>query len=94
MGTGKHTKADLCNRINKALRFGRVTEALGLYELLEQRKPDEPRWSHRKGDLLHRMGRDHAAAIAYQRAANLYAAKGFEARAAATSRLMQQIKPN
>jgi len=93
MGASSHSKVDLCNQITKALRLDRVTEALGLYERLEQQKPDEPRWSHRKGDLLHRMGRDHAAAIAYQRAANLYAAKGFEARAAATSRLMQQIKP-
>ena len=85
---------DLHAQVSDALRLGRVAEALELYERMEKKKPNEPRWSHRKGDLLHRMGRDHAAAIAYQRAANLYAAKGFEARAAATSRLMQQIKPN
>jgi predicted RNA polymerase sigma factor len=93
MGIGGNGKADLRERITRALRLGRVTEALALYELLERQKPDEPRWSRRKADLLHRMGRDHAAAIAYQRAADLYAAKGFEARAAATSRLMHQIKP-
>lgn len=93
MRSGHSNKADLRAQITRALRLGRVAEALDLYELLEKQKPDEPRWSHRKGDLLHRMGRDADAAIAYQRAAALYAAKGFEARAAATTKLVQQINP-
>jgi predicted RNA polymerase sigma factor len=71
---------------------GPRAEALDLYEQIEQRKPDEPRWSHRKGDLLRRMGRTVDAVTAYQRAAELYAAKGFEARAAATAKMMRQIQ--
>jgi hypothetical protein len=38
------------------------------------------------------MGRERDALIAYQRAVDLYAAKGFEARAAATAKLMQQLE--
>jgi len=38
------------------------------------------------------MGRDVDAMMAYRRAAELYAAKGFEARAAATQKLMRQIQ--
>ena len=91
MGQRKSSISDLHAQVSDALRLGRVAEALDLYELIEKRKPNDPRWSHRKGDLLHRMGRDFDALIAYQRAVELYAAKGFEARAAATARLMSQI---
>ena len=87
----KSSISDLHAQVSDALRLGRVAEALDLYELIEKRKPNDPRWSHRKGDLLHRMGRDSDAVIAYQRAVELYAAKGFEARAAATARLRSQI---
>lgn len=87
----KSSTSDLHAQISDALRFGRVAEALDLYERIERRRPDEPRWSHRKGDLLRRMGRDVDAVMAYRRAAELYAAKGFEARATATAKLMRQI---
>jgi Flp pilus assembly protein TadD len=87
----KSSTSDLHAQISDALRLGRVAEALDLYERIERRKPDEPRWSHRKGDLLRRMGRDVDAVMAYRRAAELYAAKGFEARATATANLMQKI---
>lgn len=90
----KSSVTDLHAQVSDALRLGRVAEALELYERMEKRKPKDPRWSHRKGDLLHRMGRDHDAVIAYRRAVNLYAAKGFEARAAATARLMEQLAPH
>ena len=88
----KSSTSDLHAQISDALRCGHVAEALDLYERIEKRKPDEPRWSHRKGDLLRRMGRDVDAMMAYRRAAELYAAKGFEARAAATQKLMRQIQ--
>jgi len=85
---------DLRVQISEALRLERLTEALDLYERIEQQKPDEPRWSHRKGDLLRRMGRDADAALAYRRAADLYAARGFYARAAATARLTTLMQPS
>ncbi len=84
---------DLRDELSKALRAGRLSEALLLYELIEKRKPDEPRWPHRKGDLLNRMGREDDAVAAYERAIELYAAKGFIDRAIATAKVMLSIDP-
>ena len=88
------TTMDLRAELNRALEHGRMIEALEIYELFEQRKPDEPRWSHRKGDLLRRIGHEAEALRAYKRAAYLYSARGFDARAAATARLMLAIDPS
>lgn len=85
---------DLRAELNRALEHRRTIEALEIYELVEQRKPDEPRWSHRKGDLLRRMGRDADALRAYERAAYLYSARGFDARAVATAKLISAIDPS
>ena len=71
-----------------------MIEALEIYELVEIRKPNEPRWSHRKGDLLRRIGREADALRAYERAAYLYSARGFDARAAAIAKLMLAIDPS
>lgn len=84
---------DLRDELNKALQAGRLSDALALYELIEKRKPDEPRWPHRKADLLHRMGLDDDAAAAYERAIDLYAAKGFLDCAMATAKVMLSIDP-
>ena len=81
-------------QIGKALKAERLHEALDLYELIEKQKPDEPRWSHRRGDLLQRMGRKADAVIAYERAVDLYAAQGFVARAAAMAKLILAIDPS
>ena len=88
------TITDLRAQLNRALEDGRMIEALEMYELLEKRAPDEPRWSHRKGDLLRRIGHEAEALRAYERAAYLYSARGFDARAAATARLMLAIDPS
>lgn len=81
-------------QLSKALQTGQVTQALKLYELIEKQKPDEPRWPHRRGDLLRRMGRKADAVLAYERAVELYAAKGFVARAAATAKVILAIDPS
>ncbi len=78
----------------KALSSQRVNQALDLYELIENQDPDEPRWSHRKGDLLRRMGRKADAVLAYERCVELYAAKGFVARAAAMAKVILEIEPS
>lgn len=88
------TTLDLRAELDRALAHGRMSEALELYELFEKRRPDEPRWSHRKGDLLRRIGREADALRAYERAAYLYSARGFDARAAATAKLMLAIDPS
>lgn len=84
---------DLQAEANKMLQAGRLREALDLYRLIEIRKPKEPRWARRKGDLLLRMGRKDEAALAFERAARLYAARGFEARASAMAKLVQALNP-
>ena len=48
---------NLRTQLGNALKAERLNEALDLYELIEKQTPDEPRWSHRRGDLLQRMGR-------------------------------------
>ena len=85
---------DLCELLSKALQTRRLAQALELYELIETRKPDEPRWAHRKGDLLGRLGRNDEAVLAYERAVQLYSARGFEARAVATAKLLLAIDPS
>ena len=52
------TTMDLRAELNRALAHGRTIDALEIYEMFEKRKPDEPRWSHRKGDLLRRIGHE------------------------------------
>ena len=88
------TITDLRAQLNTALEDGRMIEALEIYELLEKRAPDEPRWAHRKGDLLRRIGHEAEALVAYERAAYLYSARGFDARATATAKLMLAIDPS
>ena len=84
---------DLRAQWGKALNAERLNEALELYELIEKRAPDEARWSHRRGDLLQRVGRKADAVLAYERAVDLYAAKGFVARAAAMAKLIIAMDP-
>lgn len=85
---------DLRAELSGALKADRFDQALDLYDLIEKRKPEEPRWAHRKGDLLRRMGRRADAAVAYERAVHLYSAQGFDARAIATARLILAIDPS
>jgi predicted RNA polymerase sigma factor len=84
---------DLRAELNQALEASHLHQALDLYELIERQKPDEPRWPHRRGDLLQRMGRKTDAVRAYERAVDLYATKGFMARAVAMARLILAIDP-
>jgi len=80
--------------LSKALKAERLHEALDLYEMIEKQQADEPRWSHRRGDLLQRMGRKADAVLAYERAVDLYAAQGFVARAAAMAKVILAIDPS
>ena len=85
---------DLRTQLSQALKAERLHEALDIYELIEKQLQDEPRWSHRRGDLLQRMGRKADAVAAYERAVSLYAAKGFVARAAAMAKVILAIDPS
>jgi CRP-like cAMP-binding protein len=79
--------------LQRALERERLTEALGHYEALETIEPGEPRWPHRKGDLLKRLGRRNKAIEAYERAVELYAERGFVARAAAMAKVVLGLAP-
>lgn len=81
-------------QLGKALKANRLHEALDLYELIEKQQKDEPRWSHRRGDLLQRMNRKADAVLAYEQAVDLYAKKGFVARAAAMAKVIMAIDPS
>ena len=85
----RHSRTtDLRAELSNALRAGRLADALSIYELIEKRKPNEARWAHRKADLLKRMGRKDEAVTAYERAIELYVARGFVELAIATAKVM------
>jgi len=84
---------ELRDKLNQALRRERLSEALGHYEALRMVERNEPRWPHRKGDLLKRLGRPEEAVEAYERAVDLYAHQGFVARAAAMAKVVLGIAP-
>ena len=90
----RSSTTNLADELAKALSAQRVNQALDLYELIERRNSKEPRWPHRKGDLLRRMGRTADAVLAYERSVELYAAKGFVARAAAMAKVILAIDPS
>ena len=91
--SGTHSRK-VRDQLQRALERGRHSEALGLYEILEQIEPEEPRWPHRKGDLLKRLGRLDPAVESFIRAVDLYAQQGFVARAAAMAKVVVGIDPN
>jgi CRP-like cAMP-binding protein len=74
------------------LRNNRAAAADALAQLTAL-EADQPRWPHRLGETLVRLGRAHEAERAYVQAANLYAAQGFLARAIAVAKLAVEINP-
>jgi len=85
---------ELRDRLQKSLLKERFAESLVLYGALERMERDEPRWPHRKGDLLKRLGRSEEAVVSYERAVDLYAQRGFVARAAAMAKVVMAIDPD
>ncbi len=84
----------LRKRLNGALKGKRLVDALAIYQLLEKEDPEEPRWPHRRGDLLQRMGKKDEAVAPYERAVALYAGQGFIARATAMTKMILAIDPS
>ena len=81
------------DKLQKALIRERFAEALMHYSALERVEPSEPRWPHRRGDLLKRLGRKQEAIGSYERAVDLYAQQGFVARAAAMAKVVIAMEP-
>ena len=86
--------AKLRDALQQALRKERFPAALSVYDQLAEAEPTEPRWPHRKGDLLRRLNDDDRAVRAFERAVDLYATQGFVARAAALAKVILQIDPS
>ena len=84
----------LRDKLQKALLKERFADALVHYEALQQMESGEPRWPHRKGDLLKRLGREEEAVKSYEQAVDLYAERGFVARAAAMAKVVMGIDPD
>lgn len=84
----------LRDKLQQLLLKERFVEALDCYVLLERMEADEPRWPHRKGDLLRRLGHIDEAVSSYERAVDLYAQQGFLARAAAMAKVVMAIDPD
>lgn len=91
--SGSRTRK-LRDQLQKSLTKERFPDALVLYESLERMEPREPRWPHRNGDLLKRLGRLEEAVESYIRAVDTYAELGFVARAAAMAKVVVSIDPN
>ncbi len=85
--------ADPRDALNQALRAGELEQALALYEQIAEGAPEEPRWPHRRGDLLLRMGRKDDAVRSFEQAVDLYAKAGFVARAAAMAKVVIGLDP-
>jgi len=79
--------------LDEALHAGELKKALGLYDQIAERHPEEARWPHRRGDLLLRMGRQSDAIASFERAVDLYARGGFVARAAAMAKVVIGLDP-
>jgi CRP-like cAMP-binding protein len=63
-------------------------------EELETVDPDNPRWPHRRGDVLRRMGRTQDAVHCFIRAVALYANAGFLPRAIAMAKVVLEHDPS
>jgi CRP-like cAMP-binding protein len=90
--TGSRSR-NIREKLQKALIRERFAEALLHYATLERIESTEPRWPHRKGDLLKRLGRRREAIESYERAVDLYAQQGFVARAAAMAKVVIAMDP-
>lgn len=85
---------DLRQRLDEALRAGENDRALELYDRLADESPKEPRWPHRRGELLLRMSERARALDSFEEAVDLYAAEGFVPKAAALAKVMVSVAPD
>jgi CRP-like cAMP-binding protein len=82
---------DDLDRAQQKRRFDKALEHLTELIKLERRNP---RWHHKRGDLLRRIGDEEEAIDAYDRAVVLYADKGLLARAVAVAKTILVLDPD
>jgi CRP-like cAMP-binding protein len=78
----------------KAVERDRPKDAADALAALERLEPKEPRWPHRLGDALRRLGRGAEAEQAYERAARGYQAHGQLPRALAVAKVLVALNPS
>jgi len=85
---------DLRDQLDQAILDDDDERALALYDELAEKYPEEPRWPHRRGELLLRMEEEEKALDSFEQAVDLYAAEGFIAKAAALAKMMLEVAPD
>jgi CRP-like cAMP-binding protein len=76
-----------------ASRRDRPKDAAAALEALGRLEPQEPRWPHRLGEVLRRLGRVAEAEAAFVRAVRVYVSHGFLTRAAAVAKIVVEMNP-
>ena len=82
---------DGLDRAQQRKRFDKALDNLAELIKLERRNP---RWHHKRGDLLRRIGEEEEAIDAYDRAVVLYANQGLLARAVAVAKTILSLDPD
>jgi len=84
----------LREEVDRAFRHGEIADAIAPLRTLAELEPAEPRWPHRLGDALLRLGRTAEAVAAYEGSVDRYAALGFVTRAVAMAKVVTGLDPS
>jgi CRP-like cAMP-binding protein len=80
-------------KLEQALAANRDDEAIALLEELSAAEPSNARWPHKHGDLMRKQRRLDDAVDSYATAVDLYAAAGYQSRAAAMAKTVLSLDP-
>jgi len=83
----------LRDALDRAITRDRTKDAIAALQGLAQLEQDEPRWSQRLGDFLHKAGRDAEAEAAWMRCMDVLVRQGFLPRALAIAKLIVSVNP-
>jgi hypothetical protein len=84
----------LRGELRALLAKGNKLRALEVLTRLEVVDGCEPRWPHKRGDLLRSLGQERKAAACYQTAADRYELVGFPHRGEAMRLLARRLDPH
>src|SRR5688500_12404522 len=84
----------LRKELESALAKRREDDAADVLGKLMEADPKTPRWPHKRGDLLRKLGHNKIAIECYAAAATVYAEQGFIARAVAMAKTILNLDPS
>jgi CRP-like cAMP-binding protein len=84
----------LRKELETALAKRREDDAADVLGKLMEADPKTPRWPHKRGDLLRKLGHNKLAIESYAVAATVYAEQGFIARAVAMAKTILNLDPS